>query len=253
MVTTMAQNTVLLHLDEVNSTNAFLHSYKGLQGKRMTVAVADFQTAGRGQGKNHWESEKGKNLTFSIMCHPYKLPAARQYVMLEAGALAVRDALKALTDDDNFTIKWPNDIYWKDFKVSGTLSECSVAGEGIKTCILGIGVNVNQQLFISDAPNPVSVILITGRETERELLLKDIIERMGHYLDIIDNGDYAAIDDAYKQNLYRSHGFFPYEDSTGCFEAEIADIMPNGHLLLRRRDGKISEYAFKEVMFRVTP
>ena len=247
---TMAKRTVFLHLDEVESTNAFLHSYKGEEGERMTVAVTDFQTAGRGQGTNRWESERGKNLTFSVKCHPKGLSAARQYVMLEAGALAVRNALEAFAYEA-FTIKWPNDIYWKDYKISGTLSECSVTGDGIRKCILGIGVNVNQRYFVSDAPNPVSLLLITGEETERESLLNDIAARLEQYLDLIDSGNYETIETAYRQHLYRRNGFFPYEDSTGCFEAEIADILPNGHLLLRRHDGILSEYAFKEVKFSI--
>lgn len=243
----MTEGISYIHLDEVESTNSFLHAYSGKEGSLMTIAHAEYQTAGRGQGGNRWESAKGLNLTFSVKSYPVDLPVNRQYLMLEAGALAVYHALSGYSD--GFSIKWPNDIYWKDYKISGTLSECSVSSHGVRSCILGTGINVNQTHFQGNVPNPISLSTIVGHEVSRMALLDKVTEHLAVLLERINKRDYEMVDKEYKQHLYRSKGYHLYEDANGRFEAEYSDILDNGHLLLKRRDGLVSEYAFKEVAF----
>lgn len=213
----------------------------------MTVVMADFQTAGRGQGANRWESERGKNLLCSIRITPESLPANRQYVILQAAALAVREALAVYAD--GMTIKWPNDIYFLDRKISGTLSECVVSNGIVKKCIIGIGVNVNQETFTGDAPNPVSLWQITGCHVSRAELLDDILRRFSQYLKYIDSGDYDAIVVRYLDVLYRRMGMHAYRDEGGDFMAALVSVEPDGHLVLQREDGRMSRYAFREVGF----
>lgn len=236
-----------IFIDETDSTNRFLHDYKGEEGRLMTVAWTDFQTAGRGQGKNSWESERGKNLTFSVKVRPVGLPALRQYALLEAGALAVKNALRHYIN--NVSIKWPNDIYWNDSKISGTLSECRIHAGMVISCVLGIGINVNQSRFVSDAPNPVSLLQATGKTTDRKTLLQLFANLFVEYLDTINNGRLDDIHSEYLASLYRRNGFHRYEDGDGEFEAEIETVEKGGRLQLRRRDGRKSGYAFKEVKF----
>ncbi len=241
-----------IEIDETNSTNDYLKSLlatlDGVQQEpRLTVAYADYQTSGRGQGTNTWESERGKNLLFSILCHPVWLPIQSQFITSEAIALALRDALSAYTD--GISIKWPNDIYWNDRKISGTIIENTLSGGHIKDCIIGTGVDVNQETFHSDAPNPVSLKQIIGKDTDRMTLLKDIIGRFDAYLTDIRNGNYERIVSLYMSYLYRSHGFFRYRDSEGEFEAAIVEVEDDGHLILRDRGDHIRSYAFKEVEF----
>lgn len=245
----MAELIKLITVEEVDSTNDFLRHYSGEEGERITVALAEYQTAGRGQGENVWESERGKNVTFSIKCAPQGLPVVRQYVMLEAGAIAVRDGLEKYVGE--ITIKWPNDVYYRDSKISGTLSECSVSSAGIRSCILGIGINVNQEVFSGNAPNPISLLNIRGVETNRMEVLRAVVERFDAYLQMVNEGRYDEIDNLYKSALYRRLGFFPFEDSCGRFVAEYHDILTNGHIVLRRSDGTLSEYAFKEVKYLI--
>ena len=241
-----------IELDETNSTNDYVKSLlatlDGVEPEpRLTVAYTDYQTGGRGQGTNTWESERGKNLLFSILCHPVWVPIQSQFIISEAIALALRDALSAITPD--ITIKWPNDIYWKDRKISGTLIETALSGGHIKDCIIGTGVDVNQQSFHSDAPNPVSLWQIIGHDTDRLALLRDIVKRFDAYLTDIRNGNYEHIVALYMSYLYRSHGFFPYRDSEGEFEAAIVEVEDDGHLILRDRGDHIRSYASKEVEF----
>ncbi len=240
-------NIKIINIDTTDSTNRYLHEYQGEEGSIMTIATANYQTAGRGQGTNHWESEPYKNLLFSVKTHPQGVPVARQYVMLEAGALAIADTLTAYIND--VSIKWPNDIYWKDSKISGTLSECAISGPHIRQCILGTGININQQHFVSDAPNPVSLRQITGHEVCCEEVLQRFIKAFSGYLQRIKAGQLDGIDQLYAQRLYRKQGLHAYRDADGCFMARIVRVEQNGHLVLEDEQGKQRTYAFKEVSF----
>jgi BirA family biotin operon repressor/biotin-[acetyl-CoA-carboxylase] ligase len=142
----------------------------------------------------------------------------------------------------DLSIKWPNDIYWRNGKICGILIENTLKGSMIKDCIIGVGLNVNQREFKIKAPNPVSLWQITGQETDREQLLKDILKRFDGYLT-------ADVRERYMKTLYRRKGFHPYVDNDGAFMAEIIDVEDDGHLLLRDDNGSERRYAFKEVQF----
>ena len=101
-------NTKIIRLEEVDSTNRYLREYHEEDESEMVVAVADFQTAGKGQGAHTWESESGKNLLFSIKVHPSWVPVRSQFVLSMAEALALKDALDSYVD--GITLKWPNDV-----------------------------------------------------------------------------------------------------------------------------------------------
>jgi BirA family biotin operon repressor/biotin-[acetyl-CoA-carboxylase] ligase len=246
-----------VHLDETDSTNRFclndLDEASIGQGQpvRMVVVSTDYQSAGRGQGNNTWESERGQNLLFSILCHPVWVPVRMQFILSECIALAIRDALSAFTEA--ITIKWPNDIYYQDRKICGILIENRLSGGRIKDCVIGVGLNVNQQEFHSDAPNPVSLCEIVGHEVDRQQLLKDIVKRFDEFMEMSRRGDYGAIAGTYASCLYRSHGFYPYRDRQGAFEAAIVEVEDDGRLILRDREGAIREYMFKEVEFVIAP
>ncbi|MCM1108612.1 MAG: biotin--[acetyl-CoA-carboxylase] ligase [Clostridium sp.] len=236
-----------IELAETDSTNRFLRHYHPVTPKEMTLVTADFQTDGRGQATNTWESARGANLLFSVLIRPAGVEANRQFVLSQAFALAICESLSAHTDD--IRIKWPNDIYWRDSKICGILIENTLLGRHIDTCILGAGVNVNQQTFEGDAPNPVSLRQIVGADTERTFLLADIVDRFKTLLAAIGRGDTAAIEAGYRSRLYRVGGFHSYADDEGTFEATLHDIEPTGHLVLRDRNDRLRRYAFKEVRF----
>lgn len=146
------------------------------------VVAAREQTAGRGQRGNTWECEPGSNLSFSIVLRPGDLHAARQFCISEAVALAVAETveeeLRRNGVDDPVYVKWPNDIYVGDRKICGILIENTITGTHIDKSIVGIGLNVNQREFHSDAPNPVSIIQLTARETPLQPLLDRLTSRL---------------------------------------------------------------------------
>ena len=237
--------TRFIHLSETDSTNRFLHDFHDDTKADMVVVTTDFQTAGRGQGTHSWESERAKNLLFSVLIHPVNVAVADQFILSEVGALALKKTLDAYTD--GITLKWPNDIYWQDRKISGTLIETSVSSHGFRRCIFGVGLNVNQQVFCSDAPNPVALCQIIGHEVDRETLLHAIINHLQDYLQRLYDGEQEPFRKAYHEALYHRQGFWPYKDDKEAFRAEIIGVTHDGHLHLRDDTGKDRLCAFGEV------
>lgn len=166
---------------------------------------ADFQTAGHGQATNHWESEDGKNLLFSLLLRPSVIPASEQFVITEIVTLAIINALQDYIRQ-RITIKWPNDIYVGDKKLCGILIENALCGPVIDTCIVGIGININQELFTSDAPNPISLKQLNGRDNDKEEIFEEIYQNIlryyDYYADMSDrfNCQSTVLSDAQKQD-----------------------------------------------------
>lgn len=239
--------TKIIRIDEVDSTNRFLRTYQPEGDEDMVVAVANYQTAGKGQGSHAWEGEKGKNLLFSILVYPNWVPVVRQFLLSMAGALAIKDALDTYTD--GITLKWPNDVYWNDKKISGTLIETSVDSRGIKKCIFGIGLNINQEVFLSDAPNPVSLCQIVGHEVDREEVLQKIVDAFEKYYELLRRADYMDVAGLYHLALYRRKGYHWYEDKEGKFEGAFVEVEDDGHLILHDKQGVIRSYTFGEIQF----
>ena len=228
----------IVHIDETDSTNRWLKDH----GEGTMVVATDYQTAGKGCGSNAWESERGKNLTFSMLIHPDGIAAREQFRITEVVSVALCRTLQPYIYN-KVEIKWPNDIYVGDRKLCGILIENRLQGNVIVDCIIGIGLNVNQRVFLSDAPNPVSMYQLTGQETDREALLADFLQTFDQELQNKANGS------EYRELLYRKGKDGLYEDKTGRFVARLADVLPDGRLLLVDEEGKEHTYAFKEVTF----
>ena len=212
------------------------------------VVVADYQTAGKGCGTNSWESERGKNLTFSMLIHPTDIPASQQFRITEVVSVALCEVLERylLTVPElaeGLSIKWPNDIYMGDKKICGVLIENRLQGNVIVDSIIGIGLNVNQTEFVSDAPNPVSLRQLLGREIDREALLHDFLET----LETVSSSETTY--SAYRNKLFRMGKQAVFSDETGRFEGTIQDVETDGRLLIKDLSGQARRYAFKEVQF----
>lgn len=239
-------------LQTVHSTNSFLRELNGGDASfDMELATTEFQTAGRGQKGNSWESEKSKNLLFSILLHPVYVQPSKQFCISEAIALAVVKSLKEIVAEESvakdFSVKWPNDIYWKNKKIAGILIENELFGPTIRDCIVGVGININQQNFISDAPNPVSLYNILGVNTNVEEVLDTIIKQFVANVSMIENGQTALLHNEYMDSLFRRKGIYPYRDADSEFMATIKDVREDGRLILTDSDDKERIYEFKEV------
>ena len=238
--------------DSIGSTNTYLRSLNG--GDPLydyEVAVAGFQTAGRGQKGNTWESEAGKNLLFSILAHPRNIKVQEQFYISESIALATSDAVITAIGPQyapGVSVKWSNDIYWNDFKMAGILIENTLQGSSILDTVVGVGLDVNQEVFLSDAPNPISLKNITGREFDLDALLNDIVDRFIGYMELPAH-KCPDVDKLYRSRLYRREGFHKFRDVQGEFEARIEGVRPDGCLMLLTDSGQHRVYEFKQVQF----
>jgi BirA family biotin operon repressor/biotin-[acetyl-CoA-carboxylase] ligase len=237
----------ILFLPEVDSTNEYLNNLiRREKCEEGAIVVAAYQTNGKGQIGNAWESETGKNLTFSLLLYPTELEISEQFSISKAVSLGIVDVLQKYTSD--ISIKWPNDIYWNDKKLGGILIENALTGKTITHCVVGIGLNVNQELFTSNAPNPISLKQITQKEYNLKELLQDLRSAIfARYTQFLNHEESLYND--YFQQLYRNKGYFLYEAEGQTFEAKIKCVKLSGHLVLESKDGQEKSFAFKEVRF----
>lgn len=231
----------IICLKEADSTNRWL---KIRSSTSPVVVTAEYQTAGKGCGANKWESERGKNLLFSVLLHPVTTAVREQFRISMAVSVALCEMLADYAD--GFSIKWPNDIYWNDRKICGILIENVVKGNVLVDSIVGVGLNVNQKVFVSDAPNPVSLCQIVGHECDRNRLLTDFLERLETMM------ERATLAADYERLLFRRHQMAAYADGAGTFRATIQGVAPDGCLRMTDTDGRERKYAFKEIQFIIT-
>ena len=236
-----------IHLAETDSTNRYAREHT--TDAAFTLITTEHQTAGRGQRGNTWESAPGENLLFSLAFRPTHIPSAQQFVLCELISVALCEVLSTYTED--IRIKWPNDIYHRDRKLCGILIEHDLEGTHLSRTIIGVGLNVNQCHFASDAPNPVSLLHVLGHEVEREALLSAIVS---HFVELYRG--YAtsllsrdSLHRRYTALLYRKDVPASYADSQGAFTAILRDVAPDGRLLLEDRQGTLRSYLFKEVVY----
>ena len=234
-----------MFVKSTDSTNSLLKELIA-KGQEPKYIYAGYQTAGRGQTGNSWESEEGKNLLCSILLPPDK----NLHFLNIAVGVAIHRVIQSVLCQCNglysvLSIKWPNDIYYGDKKVAGILVENAIIGNKIKYSIAGIGLNVNQTTFVSDAPNPISLKQIYGTEFVIEQLMNQLFEAIHTVL----NEPEQAVWSYYKAHLYRREGFWPFEDKNGIFEAKIQDVLPSGEIVLCDSNGQSRQYGFKQVKY----
>ena len=242
---------LVVSLDEVSSTNAEL---KRLQHQSPlpegSMVMTNFQTSGRGQVGNTWHSERNKNLLFSLLLYPHCVKAKNQFIISRIVSLAITKVLQQQTD--NITIKWPNDIYWNNMKIAGILIENSLAGQQIDYSIIGAGINVNEDEFPTNLPNPISLKQITKKEYFRDDLLTAFYQEFFYLYNRLQNGEVLNLESEYMQHLYRKEGIHWFFDKQGSFQASIKTVLPAGHIVLTTHPDKEERiYSFKEVSFEI--
>ena len=255
-----------MFIDETHSTSSLLRETYDDSLPHLFTIRTDFQTAGRGQAGNSWESEKGKNLLFSTLLRYPEVEAADQWRLSMLVAVAVREAIASILSPlasrlSPITIKWPNDIYYNDQKLVGILIENTLSGRHIAYTIAGVGINVNQTQWLSNAPNPVSMKQITGEEYDVENLLNAFLEAIQRW----ETASTEQLREEYIKHLYRRIGWYPYlerevsvaptniqlaiQPADGVFLAQWVDITPQGEWVLRLKSGEEKRYHFKQIRF----
>ncbi|HEY5509585.1 MAG TPA: biotin--[acetyl-CoA-carboxylase] ligase [Prolixibacteraceae bacterium] len=240
--------STIVRLDSVDSTNNY--AAKELLTKSLkegTVFVAECQQSGRGTGLSTWESTDGLNLTFSIVLYPKQVAISRQFSLSKAISLGVADFLAKYIG--GVSIKWPNDIYVDNKKIAGILIETAISGGKFTRVLVGIGLNINQEIFISDAPNPVSLKNLTGETYELSQMLTDLCACLGNRYRSLISGDYSILEHDYGEILYLKGIWTNYREQNSVFEGKILGIEGDGRLQIETRKGEVRGFYFKEVAF----
>lgn len=223
----------MLEFDELDSTNSYLASIAP-DSPHGTVVRADSQTAGRGQRGNSWESDPGANILMSVLLRPHGIRPADQFAISQAVALAIVKVLTPLIPSGDVKVKWPNDIYVADGKICGILIENVVTASEIVSSIAGIGINVNQLTFRSDAPNPVSIASLTGKDYDIHQLALQVATAVVEEVDLLCRGKNPDLSSRYRTAIWRAEGYHPYFDHlrNERIEGRIVDVGADGSLTL---------------------
>lgn len=258
-----------MYIKATHSTNTLMKELlaKGEWPEGERFLYTAFQTAGRGQAGNGWESEEGKNLLCSVLMSYQPSAISRQPFYLNVlVSVAVHKVIRSLLFErsgllslsETVSIKWPNDIYYGDKKIAGILVENAILGSEVTYSIAGIGLNVNQTTFLSSAPNPVSLKQICGKETEIDALMQALMAQ----IEALEATDEAQVWAYYRDHLYRREGKWLFAEREvnltpsriltnhpkEAFEASIAGITEQGELVLHTAEGE-KKYHFKEIQF----
>ncbi len=240
----------IINTGPVSSTNDF--TIKSLQKQNYeegTIFITNNQYAGKGLDKNSWESEPGKNLTFSILIHPDFLLAEEQFMLNKFTALGIYDFIKTTVSKEQVSIKWPNDIYINKSKISGILINNTMKGNSFEYSVIGIGVNINQTKFKRDIPNPISLKQITKTDYSLDKCLQELIFCMNIRYNQLIKKEYEYINKDYLNSLLRFGKYSKYISNHNKFEARIINVAESGKLILQKRSGEILKFDFKEVEY----
>ncbi len=242
------KNTIILEVTDSSNNYAkqLIEEKKATHG---TVVLAYCQKAGKGHAGNHWESEANKNLLMSIVLFPDFLPAEKQFYLSKIISLAIVDLLHEKIPNETVSIKWPNDIYAGDRKLAGILIENSVSGYYMHSSVVGLGLNLNQEKFSEEVPNPVSLKLLSGKNYSIEEMADQLQEKFYNWYAHLKLQQITAIDISYFSKLYRKNEWCRFRKNNREFIARINGIGEYGQLILEDKSGRLSEYQFKEIEF----
>lgn len=244
-----------MYISQTNSTNTWLKEHPECE-----VVWTSFQTAGRGQAGNSWESEAGKNVLFSMRIAKPQVSVEKQFALTMVTSIAVWKVVKALLPDEDVTIKWPNDIYVGHEKICGILIESRIAEKAVEEAIVGIGLNVNQTEWHNGAPNPTSVKVRIGKDTDIKAVSLALEQNMRETMALLAQPE--ELKRSYMAVLYRVGQKALYSErevslmpskilkgqQESAFEAIIADVTEQGELVLQAGE-ETRKYHFKEIQF----
>lgn len=236
----------IISLDSVDSTNNFaanlIKEGKAIHGQ---VILAEEQTKGKGQRGAKWSSAGGLNLLMSIIFLQDNMSAKDQFDLIIVSSLAVSDFLNDLNISSK--IKWPNDIYVKDQKISGMLIENQVSNGMISSTVLGIGLNVNQIDF--EGLEAISIRQVNGEFYSLKEIALSLCSRIEKRIEEYTRFGIEKLRKNYLSRLYQIDEWCLYQDNSEPFEGKIIGIDAQGYLLIENRSGETTPYDLKEVKF----
>ncbi len=243
--------TTLIDLESTESTNNYaLKLLREKQPFEGTVVRTFSQSLGRGQRQKQWESEDFSNLTFSLIYYPVFLSVNRQFQLSKAVALGLADFVKSIVKTQNVKIKWPNDIYVGSKKIAGILIENSVSGTHLTSSVIGIGLNVNQEKFSAEIPNPVSLKMLAGKKLDLENCFSELCLSLEMRYMQLKAGKQNVIDDNYHSVLFGLNEKREFIIDNKTVITEILGVADDGKLKLKTDSG-IGEYDLHQVVYKI--
>lgn len=219
-------------LDSVDSTNnyAMARLSEGLAEHGMAWFARE-QTEGKGQRGKKWQSEPGNNILLSIIIKPATAFISNPFFLSALVAATCNDFLQKVTGED-FYIKWPNDLYWRDRKTGGILIENKFIGDSWNWAIIGIGINVNQTMFDGDLSKAASLKQVSGKDQYEPLkLARELHEYLLEKIDISGEADFSLILQQYNGKLYKRGHETKLKKDNAVFSTTIKEVNPYGQLL----------------------
>ncbi|MFI2743879.1 biotin--[acetyl-CoA-carboxylase] ligase [Zhouia sp. PK063] len=239
----------IIKLNAIDSTNSYLRRLS-LENKLedYTVAVAKYQTQGRGQMGTKWNAEDGKNLTFSIYKKVSCVSKEDQFCLSMAVSLAVQSALSYFMIPQ-LKIKWPNDILSANKKLCGILIENVIQNGELTAAIVGIGLNVNQTNFEDGLFSASSLKKISGIHYNHDEIMTKILERIKVYEEMIIKKKYEELKAIYEDELFRKDKPSTFKDNTTdeLFMGFIKGISKTGMLQIMLEKEEVRDFDLKEV------
>jgi BirA family biotin operon repressor/biotin-[acetyl-CoA-carboxylase] ligase len=244
----MEQPWPIINLNSVSSTNNYASQLLS-ENKIVeeTVIMAYKQEHGRGQQDNIWESEPGKNLTFSLVLFTNFINARKQFTLSHCVSLAIVDYLRI--NDLKAKIKWPNDIFVDDNKIAGILIENSILDKTLQHSIVGIGLNVNQEKFSDRATNAVSMKKLLSKDFVLQEVLKSLLDCIKNWIDFLKTNNYQDLKKEYLDNLYGFGEMKKFISKKVEFQGTIIEVEETGELVILADNGRIQKFMFKEIQF----
>jgi BirA family biotin operon repressor/biotin-[acetyl-CoA-carboxylase] ligase len=242
---TIGQRLIILPVIDSTNNYAMGQATAGKAGHG-TVYFTLEQTAGKGQRGKTWLATPGENIMMSVIIEPHPLKTSQQFLLSAAIALGCYDFFKNYAGDET-SIKWPNDIYWRDRKAAGILIESRVGSQKLEVggqtsdlspqtsdwlfAIAGMGININQTQFDPAALRPVSLKQITGKTYDINALARELCTSLENRYQAIQ--DPAQLLTDYRQALYKLHQPVKLKKASIIFETTIQGVTPSGQLITR--------------------
>jgi BirA family biotin operon repressor/biotin-[acetyl-CoA-carboxylase] ligase len=239
-----------IELRSVDSTNnyAMAKVHEGL-ASHGTVFFAQEQLAGKGQRGRTWTSSPRENIILSAVLEPVFLQAAQQFMLSAGIALACYEFLGNYVSSE-LSIKWPNDLYWRDRKAGGILIESIFKGSDWLFAIAGIGININQTGFPPEVSRAVSLKQITGKTFDAAALAKELCHFLENKYAQLQTKVFDDLLREYNLALFKRNQSVRLKKENQVFETSIREVSAQGQLLTIDGSGNRS-FDFGEVEWLV--
>ena len=238
----------IYYIPEIDSTNSYAKRLAQEGAPEGTVVLTDYQKEGRGRLDRTWESSKGANVLMSLILRP-KVEIERAIRITLASVEIVVSSLekflkKSQSKNIEFSVKWPNDIMVNGKKIAGILAESSLREKEIVFVVVGIGVNINQNLLeLSEdvRKNSTSLLAETGKEFKREKIILEIITSFEKNYFYLERTKYDHVIEAWKRHCPYIGKDIIIETHTHHEEGKFVDVSEKGVLLYKTEDGQLKE------------